>query len=132
MKKGDLIVEAKKARENAYAPYSNFKVGAALFAKDGRVFHGANIENASYGLCMCAERNAIFAAYNQGYHKEDFIGLAVIADTDGPIAPCGACRQVLMELFPVDGVILLANLKGDVVERHISQLLPEAFTSSDL
>lgn len=132
MKKGDLIIEAGVARDRAYAPYSKFKVGAAVFTKDGKVFHGANVENASYGLCMCAERNALYHAMMNGYRKDDFIGLAVIGDTKKPISPCGACRQVISELFPRDGVILLANLKGDVVERNVDSLLPEAFDEQDL
>ncbi|MFA5235938.1 MAG: cytidine deaminase [Bacilli bacterium] len=132
MKKGDLIVEAGIARDRAYAPYSKFKVGAAVFTKDGKVFHGANVENASYGLCMCAERNALYHAMMNGYAKDDFIGLAVIADTKKPVSPCGACRQVISELFPRDGVILLANLKGDVTERTVETLLPDAFDSQDL
>jgi cytidine deaminase len=132
MKKGDLIIEAGVARERAYTPYSNFKVGAALVTKDGKIFHGANIENASYSLCMCAERNALYHAMMNGYTKDDFVGLAVIGDTEKPIAPCGACRQVISELFPRDGVILLANLKGDVVERTAETLLPEAFDRRDL
>ncbi len=132
MKKGDLIVEAGLARDRAYAPYSKFKVGAAVFTKDGKVFHGANVENASYGLCMCAERNALYHAMMNGYTKNDLVGLAVIGDTKKPITPCGACRQVISELFPRDGVILLANLKGDVVERTIDTLLPEAFDDQDL
>ncbi|HAK05552.1 MAG TPA: cytidine deaminase [Firmicutes bacterium] len=132
MKKGDLIIEAGVARDRAYAPYSKFKVGAAVFTKDGKVFHGANVENASYGLSMCAERNAIYHAMMNGYKKDDFIGLAVIGDTKKPIAPCGACRQVISELFPRDGIILLANLKGEIVERTVDSLLPEAFTPADL
>ncbi|HOJ45322.1 MAG TPA: cytidine deaminase [Bacilli bacterium] len=132
MKKGDLIIEAGVARDRAYAPYSKFKVGAAVFTKDGKVFHGANIENASYGLSMCAERNALYHAMMNGYKKDDFVGLAVIGDTKKPVSPCGACRQVISELFPRDGVILLANLKGDVVERSVDSLLPEAFDKQDL
>jgi cytidine deaminase len=132
MKKGDLIVEAGVARERAYAPYSKFKVGAALVTKDERVFHGANVENASYSLCMCAERNAIYNAMMHGYTKDSFVGLAVIGDTNKPISPCGACRQVISELFPRDGVILLANLKGDILERTVEQLLPDAFDDQDL
>ncbi len=132
MKKGDLIVEAGVARERAYAPYSKFKVGAALATKDGHIFHGANIENASYPLCMCAERNAIYHAMMQGYKKDDFVGLAIIADSSKAVSPCGACRQVISELFPADGVILLANLKGDVLEKTVADLLPYAFDGTEL
>ena len=114
MTKEILIEEALKARENSYSPYSNFKVGAAVLCKDGNVFHGANIENSSYGLCMCAERNALYNAMNHGYRKDDFIAIALAADTDGPCSPCGACRQVMSELLPLNADIIMANLKGDI------------------
>ncbi len=87
---------ALDARGRAYAPYSKFQVGAALECRDGRVFRGCNIENASYGLCNCAERTAFFSAIAHGYKPGDFTALAVIGQTDGPIAPCGACRQVIL------------------------------------
>ena len=132
MKKGDLIVEAGVARERAYAPYSKFKVGAAVYTKDGQIFHGANVENASYPLSMCAERNALYNALMHGYKKEDLVGLAIIADTKEPVSPCGACRQVISELFPRDGIILLANLKGQVIEKDVESLLPYAFDEQDL
>lgn len=126
------IKEAKLARENSYSPYSHFAVGAALICKDGTIFHGANIENSSYGLCMCAERNALFHAYQHGYRKDDFCGLVIIADTPTPCSPCGACRQVISELFPQDGVILLTNLKGDTKKTNVEELLPFAFQESDM
>lgn len=132
MTKEALLQEAKMASEKAYTPYSHFKVGAALLCKDGRIFHGANIENASYPLTMCAERNALFHAYMNGYHKEDFVALALIGDTDAPIAPCGACRQVIQELFPMDAPIYMGNLKGAVRETNVKELLPFAFTPEDL
>ena len=93
-----LLERAGVAREKAYAPYSKFKVGAALLTRDGRVFDGCNVENASYGLCNCAERTAFFSAIAAGYQRDQFAALAVIGDTEGPIAPCGACRQVIIEL----------------------------------
>ncbi len=132
MNKEQLIEEAKLARKKAYAPYSNFQVGAALLCKDGKVFHGANVENASYPLCMCAERNALYHAYMNGYHKEDFVALALIGDTEDVISPCGACRQVIQELFPKNAPIYMANLKGKVQETTIMELLPFAFDSEDL
>ena len=132
MKKEELIKKAEKARELAYAPYSNFKVGAALLTKDGQVFLGANIENSSYPLCMCAERNALYNAMLHGYKKTDFVALALTADTDEPCSPCGACRQVISELFPIDAPIYMANLKGDVKESNIQELLPFAFSGDDL
>ena len=132
MKYEKLIDEARAAREAAYTPYSRFKVGAALETKDGRVFRGCNVENASYGLCNCAERTAFFSAIAHGYVPGDFTALAVIGDTDGPIAPCGACRQVILELGGNDLPVVLANLKGDVKETTAAEQLPGAFGGWDL
>jgi len=132
MKYEKLIDEARAARELAYVPYSRFKVGAALEMKDGRVFRGCNVENASYGLCNCAERTAFFSAIAHGYVPGDFAALAVIGDTDGPIAPCGACRQVILELGGNDLPVVLANLKGDVMETTAAAQLPNAFGGRDL
>ena len=127
-----LMNEAIRAREKSYSPYSEFAVGAALLCKDGRIYHGANIENASYSLCMCAERNAVYHALCDGQKKEDFIALAVVADTIRPVSPCGACRQVLSELLPEDAPIYLGNLDGDIEETTVEDLLPGAFTKDDL
>ena len=128
----ELVKKAIEARELSYSPYSKFKVGAALLCKDGKVFVGANVENSSYPLCMCAERNALYSAMMNGYKKSDFVSLAIAADTDEPCSPCGACRQVISELFPRDGEIILANLKGDIKESNIEELLPFAFSGDDL
>ena len=128
----ELIEKAKEARKLSYSPYSNFKVGAALLTKDGKVYLGANIENSSYPLCMCAERNAIYHALMEGEKKENFVMLALSADTDEPCSPCGACRQVMSELLPRDIRIFMSNLKGDVKETTIEELLPFAFSSEDL
>ena len=128
----NLIAEARAARELAYAPYSRFKVGAALATKDGRVFRGCNVENASYGLCNCAERTAFFSAIAHGYTPGDFAALAVIGDTAGPIAPCGACRQVVLELGGGDLPVVLANLNGAVMETTAAAQLPNAFGGRDL
>ncbi|MEH7343752.1 cytidine deaminase [Bacillus sp. JJ1532] len=125
-----LIEEAKVARERAYAPYSKFKVGAALLTSDGKVYHGCNIENAAYSMCNCAERTAIFKAYSEGVRN--FTAMAVIADTDRPCSPCGACRQVIAELCPKDMKVYLTNLKEDILEITIEQLLPGAFSPEDL
>ena len=125
-----LIEEAKKARENAYVPYSKFKVGAALLTKDGKVYHGCNIENAAYSMCNCAERTALFSAY--AVKDTEFTALAVVADTERPCSPCGACRQVIAELCPKDMIVYLTNLKGDVQEITVEQLLPGAFSTEDL
>jgi cytidine deaminase len=132
MNNDTLIEEAKAARLKAYTPYSNFKVGAALLTKDGKIFHGCNVENASYGLCNCAERTAFFSAVAQGYRPGDFDKLAVVGETDHPIAPCGACRQVTLELGGNQLPVVLANLKGDVRETTAAELLPEAFGGWDL
>ena len=132
MKPNELIKKAEEARKLSYSPYSHFAVGAALLCKDGRVFLGANVENSSYPLCMCAERNALYNAMMNGVKKEDMVALALTADTDEPCSPCGACRQVISEIFPKDAPIYMANLKGDVKETTISELLPFAFSSDDL
>lgn len=124
----ELIEIAKEVREQAYAPYSNFKVGAVLVTKNGKVFTGVNVENASYGLTNCAERTAIFKAVSEG--ERDFDTLVVIADTDKPVAPCGACRQVMAEFGNFK--VILANTKGDWVETTVQELLPYRFDKSDL
>ncbi|MBP5301472.1 MAG: cytidine deaminase [Bacilli bacterium] len=132
VKKDQLIEKAKEARKYSYSPYSNFAVGAALLCKDGSIFIGANIENSSFGLTMCAERNAIFQAYINGKQKKDIVALAIIADTKTPVSPCGACRQVMSELLNESVSIYLSNLKGDIAETNIKQLLPYAFVKEDL
>lgn len=127
----EMLMEASKvAREKAYVPYSKFPVGAALLTKDGEVIHGCNIENVSFGLTNCAERTAIFKAVSEG--KKEFAAIAIVADTEGPCAPCGACRQVLAEFCDKDMPIYLTNLKGNVSETTISELLPGAFATEDL
>jgi cytidine deaminase len=125
-----LIEEAKKAREKAYVPYSKFGVGAALLTTDGKVYHGCNIENAAYSMCNCAERTALFKAYSEG--DKDYQKLAVVADTDRPCSPCGACRQVISELCSKDMKVILSNLKGDILEITVEDLLPGAFSPEDL
>ena len=124
-----LIKEAEKARKRAYTPYSKFQVGAAVLCADGKIFTGCNIENASFGLTVCAERVAIFKAISEGSTK--FEAIAVIGDTDKPCSPCGACRQVILE-FGEDIILVMANLKGDIKINKIKELLPEAFGKSDL
>lgn len=132
MTKEELVLKAIEARDLAYVPYSKFAVGAALLTTSGEIYQGCNIENASFGLCMCAERNAIYNAYCHGITQDDIEALAIVADTDGPVSPCGACRQVISELFPKDAPIYLANLNGDIKETNAEELLPYAFESSDL
>lgn len=119
---------AIKARENAYSPYSHFAVGAALLCEDGTLFEGCNIENASYGLTNCAERTAIFKAVSEGHIK--FKALAVVADTEGPCAPCGACRQVMAE-FKIP-LIIMGNLMGNIKIVTIEELLPFSFSECDI
>jgi len=123
-----LLQLAREARERAYVPYSHFPVGAALLTRDGRHFSGCNVENAAYGLCNCAERTALFSAIAAGCKPGDFAGLAVTADTDGPVSPCGACRQVIAELCGDDMPVWLGNLAGEVRETRVAELLPGAFS----
>lgn len=123
-----LVRVALEARDKAYAPYSRFLVGAALLTKDGRVFAGCNVENASYGLCNCAERTAFFAAIAAGCKPGDFLQLAVVADSDAPVSPCGACRQVMLELGGPKLTVIQANLRGDIEQSTAAELLPGAFT----
>ena len=119
---------AIKARENAYSPYSHFAVGAALLCEDGTLFEGCNIGNASYGLTNCAERTAIFKAVSECHIK--FKALAVVADTEGPCAPCGACRQVMAE-FKIP-LIIMGNLMGNIKIVTIEELLPFSFSECDV
>ena len=122
--------QSKIARERAYVPYSEFKVGAALLAADGTVFHGCNIENSGYSMTNCAERTAFFKAISDGV--KDFVALAVVADTKGSCSPCGACRQVMSEFCAPDMPVYLTNLNGDVTETTVAELLPGAFSPEDL
>ena len=119
-----LLDQARRTREAAYAPYSNFKVGAAVLTAAGEIFSGCNIENASLGATICAERVAIFAAVAAG--ARDLTALAVIADTPDPVAPCGLCRQVLAEFSP-DCRVLMANTAGQIRLANLQELLPMAF-----
>ncbi|MEN3010815.1 MAG: cytidine deaminase [Candidatus Bipolaricaulaceae bacterium] len=125
----ELVRRAVEARARAYAPYSGFAVGAALLAKDGRVFTGCNVENASYGLTVCAERVALFKAVSEG--AREFVALAVACGT-GPCAPCGACRQALYEFAP-DLLLILADGEGRVWRTaRLAELLPHGFGPKDL
>lgn len=123
-----LINRAVVARDKTYSPYSHFGVGAALLCEDGRIYEGCNIENASYGLTNCAERTAIFKAVSEGQTK--FKALAVVADTEGPCAPCGACRQVISE-FEIPRIIM-ANLRGDYTVVDLEGLLPFRFRADNM
>lgn len=125
----ELIKLANEAKENAYAPYSNFKVGAAIITEDGKIFTGCNIENASYGGTNCAERTALFKALSEGYRK--FTKIAVIADSSDYTYPCGICRQVLSE-FGTDLEVIVANQKLEYKVHKLSEILPYAFTNKDM
>ncbi|MFZ5816870.1 MAG: cytidine deaminase [Bacillota bacterium] len=124
-----LIEAARRAREQAYVPYSGFPVGAALLTEDGTLITGCNVENASYGLTNCAERTAIFKAVSEGHRR--FAAIAVIADTPEACSPCGACRQVMSEFGP-DARVILTNLRGNTVVTTVREILPGAFTPLDL
>ncbi|MGE5586782.1 MAG: cytidine deaminase [Clostridia bacterium] len=129
MNHAQLIELAKGAREQAYAPYSRFQVGAALLGRSGRVYTGCNVENASYPAGICAERCAVAKAVSEG--EREFSAIAVVGDTEAPCAPCGMCRQVLAE-FGTDIKVVMANLKGDVKVLAVADLLPGAFTGRDM
>ncbi|GGA20494.1 cytidine deaminase [Paenibacillus physcomitrellae] len=128
----ELLQEAMKAYQNAYVPYSHFSVGAALLDENGKVHHGCNVENAAFSPTNCAERTALFRAIADGNRPGSFKAIAVVGDTDEPIVPCGVCRQVLAELGGLDMPVILGNLKGDIMETTMRELLPHAFVPSHL
>ena len=120
----ELVQRAIITRKNAYAPYSQFTVGAALLCKSGQIYTGCNVENSSYGLCICAERSAVVKAISEG--ETEFVALAIVADTKEPVLPCGACRQVLSE-FNSDLRLIMATESGSRREKKLSALFPEPF-----
>ncbi len=122
-----LIKAAAEARERAHAPYSNFRVGAALEAVDGQVITGCNVENATFGLSLCAERVAVFKAVSEGIRR--FRRVAVVADTETLTPPCGACRQILWE-FCGDVELVMSNLAGKTETFQLGRLFPHPFDSS--
>ena len=124
-----LIAQAIAARERAYCPYSQFAVGAAALSGSGRVFLGCNVENAAYPATVCAERTALLSAYAAG--EREIVALAVVADTPGPVSPCGTCRQVIHELAPHCSVAL-ANMRGDMHLATPQELLPGGFDGDSL
>lgn len=126
-----LVDKAFKALENAYAPYSHFRVGACVLVKNGQYFLGANIENASYPAGNCGERTAIFNCYANGYRKSDIEAIAIVTEAKKVSSPCGICRQVLNELLLPDTPIILAN-RSDYLITSIKDLLPLAFSGEDL
>lgn len=127
----DILDKAFEAMDNAYVPYSNYSVGACVKTTDGTYFIGANIENAAYSPTICGERNAIFAAYSNGYRKEDIESIAIVTSGKRIGTPCGVCRQVLIELINRDTPIVLSNKKETRVT-NIENLLPDSFNEEDL
>ncbi len=123
-----LIQKALEAQKNAYVPYSVFPVGAALLTADGEIFSGCNVENASYGLTICAERSACVKAISEG--KKDFIAIAIVGDQDNPTPPCGACRQFLYEFKPDLKIHLIG--REEIITFDLRELLPEAFGPENL
>ena len=119
-----LFEAALKARENAHAPYSHFTVGASVYTASGKIFSAANVENASYGLSVCAERIAIFKAVTEGHQK--LSAMAVVADGLDPVRPCGACRQVMAEFNP-QLIVIRGNLKGELIVQRLDDLYPDPF-----
>lgn len=130
--KNKLLDMALVARANAYTPYSKFKVGAAILLTNGKFILGCNVENASYGLSNCAERTALFKMISEGYTKADVEAFCIVGDTLDVISPCGACRQVMIELLKPETPVLLCNAKRDMKEFKVIDLLPYAFTEKDL
>ena len=125
----DLIQAAAAVRDKAFAPYSRFKVGAAVRGASGRIHTGCNVESASFGLTCCAERVAVFKAVSEGEHE--IVAVAVVTDVSPPAAPCGACRQVLYE-FGADMAVIRANLTGERVDAVMRDLLPDGFDGKSL
>ncbi|WP_027963342.1 cytidine deaminase [Halalkalibacillus halophilus] len=130
MHKEQLIESAKQMLDHAYVPYSKFPVGAALITDEGKVYQGCNIENAAYPVTCCAERTAIFKAVSEG--ERNFKALAVIANTDRPVPPCGACRQVMSEFFSPEMKVYITSKDLEVKEVTVQELLPFSFTPEDL
>ena len=132
MRNEDLILEAKKAREKSYSPYSHFQVGAALLTKDGKIYHGCNVENSAYSPTNCAERTAFFKAISEG--DREFSKIAIVGGMEGTsadetCAPCGVCRQVMAEFCDPDTfMIVLCDGKGGVMEISLREILPYSFT----
>jgi cytidine deaminase len=120
----ELLAAARLARLNAYAPFSGFQVGAALETAEGQVITGCNVENATYGLTLCAERVAVFKAVSEGHRR--FVRVAIVADTEAPTPPCGACRQILWE-FGGDLEVILGNLEKETARFRLAELLPHPF-----
>ena len=132
MKNKSLLKYALEALNNSYSPYSNYKVGAVILLKNGKIVKGTNIENASFGLTNCAERSALFTTYGLGYRKEDILGIAIASLSSEPASPCGACRQVISELMDQDAFVVYGNDQDVVYEMTVKDLLPGAFSKENL
>ena len=126
----ELLSIADKAMENAYAPYSKFKVGAALLCKDGTVFTGCNIENATYGATNCAERTAVFKAVSEG--QREFEAIAIVSSGGGETFPCGICRQVMAEFCSDDFTVIIGKSEDEFKEHKLSDVIPYTFREPDL
>jgi cytidine deaminase len=124
-----LLKQAQKAQKHSHSPYSRFRVGAALLARSGRVYGGCNIENSSYGLTMCAERTALFKAISEG--EREFLAIALATDEKGFTSPCGACRQVIMDLAG-DIDVIMSNGAGEMKILRMNNLLPHPFGAENL
>ncbi|MEB3100686.1 cytidine deaminase [Ferviditalea candida] len=122
-----LLKTAAEAKDRAYAPYSRFKVGAALLDAQGRVYPGCNVENAAYAPTNCAERTALFGAIASGASPKQFAAIALIGDTQEPLSPCGVCRQVMIELCPPDMPVIMGSAGGRWTKSTVAELLPDAF-----
>lgn len=128
-----LLDKAKEASLNTYSPYSKFPVGAAIITKDNKIYKGCNIENASYGLTNCAERTCLFTAYADGVRKEDILAIAIYSPIDHFVPPCGACRQVMVELLTSDCLVLLGYKDNKNIKVcNVKELMPLSFSSEDL
>ena len=128
-----LVEIARKASENTYSPYSNFPVGASLVTKDGKYYHGCNVENASFGLTNCAERTCMFSAYADGVRKDDIVAICVYSPKEHIVSPCGACRQVMVELLNEDCEVILSYGKDNYTYvTNVKALFPLMFTKGDL
>ncbi|OCA90191.1 cytidine deaminase [Pradoshia sp. D12] len=130
--KETLLESARAVKSNAYMPYSQFPVGAALLLKDGSIINGVNVENVSFGATNCAERTAIFTAITKGYQKGDFQAIAISGATEDYLPPCSICRQVLVEFCSPDMPVYLTNAKKECKELTLKELVPYAFTELDM
>lgn len=132
MNNQDLLLRAVKIMEYSYSPYSKFPVAAVALMKDGRIFGGVNVENASYGGTICAERSAVVSAISNGYKATDFEKILIVSNLETPISPCGICRQFLLEFFTEENEIIMANKEGKMLITNIEQLVPYGFRKSSL